>query len=47
MGYVCRKANVVTCLAALETVLRRQGYSCPPGAGVDAAFAVYDENETA
>ena len=42
MGYVCRKANVLRCLASLETVLRRNGFKSPPGAGVDAAYEVYD-----
>ena len=41
MGYVCRKANVLRCLAALEAVLRWNGYASPPGAGVDAAYTVY------
>jgi (S)-ureidoglycine-glyoxylate aminotransferase len=41
MGYVCRKENVLICLAALEVCLRRFGYKAPPGAGVDAALAVY------
>ena len=42
MGYVCRKPNVLRCLASLEQVLRRNGYSAPAGAGVDAASKVYD-----
>ena len=42
MGYVCRKANILRCLASLETVLRREGFKSEPGAGVDAAYAVYD-----
>jgi (S)-ureidoglycine-glyoxylate aminotransferase len=41
MGYVCRKENVLTCLAALEACLRRFGYRAPAGAGVDAALAAY------
>lgn len=41
MGYVCRKSNVLRCLASLEHVLRRNGYTAPAGAGVDAAMAVY------
>jgi (S)-ureidoglycine-glyoxylate aminotransferase len=41
MGYVCRKANVLRCLASLEAVLRRNGYAAPAGAGVDAAYGVY------
>ncbi len=42
MGYVCRKPNILRCLTALEAVLRRNGFSSAPGAGVDAACAVYD-----
>jgi (S)-ureidoglycine-glyoxylate aminotransferase len=42
MGYVCRKANVLRCLTALEAVLRRNGLAVPPGAAVDAACRIYD-----
>ncbi|MGI9507864.1 MAG: pyridoxal-phosphate-dependent aminotransferase family protein [Geminicoccaceae bacterium] len=42
MGHVCRKTNILRCLASLETVLRREGHRSQPGAGVDAAYAVYD-----
>ena len=42
MGYVCRKANVLRCLASLEAVLRRNEVALPAGAGVDAAYRVYD-----
>jgi (S)-ureidoglycine---glyoxylate transaminase len=42
MGYVCRQQNVLRCLAALEAVLRRNGYSAPPGAAIDAAYGVFD-----
>ena len=41
MGYGCRKTNVLRCLSALETVLRRNGYTATPGAAVDAAYEVY------
>jgi len=41
MGYVCRRQNVLRCLASLEAVLRRNDYPSPPGAGVDAAIALY------
>jgi (S)-ureidoglycine---glyoxylate transaminase len=41
MGYVCRKENVLHCLAALEAALRRAGFKAPAGTGVDAALAVY------
>ena len=41
MGYVCRKANVLRCLASLEAVLRRNGFAPTPGAGVDAAYQAY------
>ena len=43
MGYGCRKDNVLSCLAALEMTLRRNGYSAPAGAGVEAALAVYND----
>lgn len=46
MGYVCRRQNVLRCLAALEVVLRRHGFAAPPGSGVDAAVAVYAANST-
>jgi (S)-ureidoglycine-glyoxylate aminotransferase len=42
MGYVCRKANVLRCLTALEAVLRRNGYQLPAGAAVDMACQVYE-----
>jgi len=42
MGFVCRKPNILRCLTALEAVLRRNEFSSAPGAGVDAACAVYD-----
>jgi (S)-ureidoglycine-glyoxylate aminotransferase len=45
MGYVCRKENVLHCLAALDAALRRAGFKGPAGAGVDAALAVYHEAE--
>jgi (S)-ureidoglycine---glyoxylate transaminase len=41
MGYVCRKANVLRCLSALEAVLRRNGVNLPAGAAVDAAYRIY------
>jgi (S)-ureidoglycine-glyoxylate aminotransferase len=43
MGYVCRKANVLRCLTALEAVLRRNAFKLPAGAAVDAAYQAYDE----
>ncbi|NNE81341.1 MAG: alanine--glyoxylate aminotransferase family protein [Silicimonas sp.] len=43
MGYVCRKANVLRCLASLDASLRRSGYEAPANAGIDAAYDVYDE----
>jgi (S)-ureidoglycine---glyoxylate transaminase len=42
MGYVCRKANVLRCLTALEAVLRRNSFALPAGAAVDAACAIYE-----
>jgi (S)-ureidoglycine-glyoxylate aminotransferase len=47
MGYVCRKANILRCLGALEAVLRRNGYTAAAGAGVDAAWKVYDADKGA
>jgi (S)-ureidoglycine---glyoxylate transaminase len=46
MGYVCRKANVLRCLTALEAVLRRNGFALPAGAAVDAACTVYSEADS-
>ena len=43
MGYVCRKANILRCLSALEAVLRRNGFEVPPGEGVDAAYKVFEQ----
>lgn len=42
MGHVCRKANILRCLTALDAVLRRNGFAAPANAGVDAVYAVYD-----
>jgi (S)-ureidoglycine-glyoxylate aminotransferase len=47
MGYVCRKENVLHCLAALETALRRLGFKADAGAGVDAALAIFHAAEQA
>ncbi len=41
MGVNARKDAVLTTFAALETVLRHEGFRFTPGAGVDAALAVY------
>ena len=41
MGYAAARPNVLQCLAALEHVLRAEGWTAPPGAGVDAAVAHY------
>ncbi|MBK20054.1 MAG: aminotransferase [Rhodospirillaceae bacterium] len=41
MGYNCQKHNILTCLAALETILRQHSVSMPAGGGVDAALAEY------
>ena len=46
MGYVCRKANVLRCLSAMESVLRRHGFGTPSGAGIDAAYEIYDDEAT-
>ncbi len=41
MGINARKHAVLTTLAALEAVLRAEGFAFQSGAGVDAAMAVY------
>jgi aspartate aminotransferase-like enzyme len=41
MGYAAARPNVLLCLAALESVLRGEGWRAPAGAGVDAARAHY------
>jgi (S)-ureidoglycine-glyoxylate aminotransferase len=46
MGHVCRKPNILRCLASLEAVLRRNGYAAPANAGVDAACRMYEERTT-
>ncbi len=43
MGYVCQKSNILCCLSSLENVLRRNGFNVTPGAGVDAAYEVYEQ----
>ena len=41
MGYSARRTHILLGLAALESVLRREGWSVPAGAAVDAALAHY------
>jgi len=41
MGYNAREDAVLVTLAALETVLAREHFKLPPGAGVEAARAAY------
>jgi aspartate aminotransferase-like enzyme len=41
MGYAAQRPNILLCLAALEHVLRGEGWTAPAGAGVDAARASY------
>ncbi len=43
MGASASRRNVLTCLVALEHVLRAQGWTCEPGAAVDAAKRWYRE----
>ncbi len=43
MGYSSRVENVVSCLSALESVLRAQGVNCEEGAAVAAAYHCYAE----
>jgi len=45
MGHVCRKANVLRCVSALDAVLRRNGFEAPAGAGVDAVDRAYGNAE--
>ena len=41
MGYNCQKHNILTCLNALETILRLHKVKVPSGDAVDAAIAEY------
>src|SRR5262245_45774528 len=41
VGYAAARPNVLLCLAALENVLRGEGWRAPAGAGVDAAVVHY------
>jgi (S)-ureidoglycine-glyoxylate aminotransferase len=41
MGYSARRPNVLLCLAALEAVLRAEGWQPTAGAGVEAGVAHY------
>jgi aspartate aminotransferase-like enzyme len=41
LGYSAARQNVLLCLAALEIVLRREGWKVGAGAGVDAALGYY------
>ena len=41
MGYSAQRQNVLLCLAALEHVLRAEGWRAAPAAGVEAALAHY------
>jgi (S)-ureidoglycine-glyoxylate aminotransferase len=41
LGYSATRQNILLCLAALEVVLRREGWKAAAGAGVDAALAHY------
>ncbi|NIJ93460.1 (S)-ureidoglycine-glyoxylate aminotransferase [Xanthomonas arboricola] len=41
MGYNAMKHKVLITLAALEAVLRAEGYACTPGLAVDAALAAW------
>jgi (S)-ureidoglycine-glyoxylate aminotransferase len=41
MGYAAQRQNVLLCLAALEHVLRAEGWKCGASAGVEAAVAHY------
>ena len=41
MGYSASRPNVLTGLAALQDVLRREGFRAPAGIGVEAALTHY------
>ena len=41
MGESSTRNNTLLVLSALESILRKQGYSCTPGAGVRAAQTIY------
>ena len=41
LGYSATRQNILLCLAALEAVLRREGWKMAAGAGVDAAMEYY------
>jgi (S)-ureidoglycine---glyoxylate transaminase len=43
MGYSARRQNVLLCLAALESVLRGEGFESATGAGVAAARDCYEK----
>jgi (S)-ureidoglycine-glyoxylate aminotransferase len=44
MGYAAQRQNVLMGLAALEAVLRREGWRAPAGAGTDAAVLFYERS---
>ena len=46
MGYAATRQNVLLCLAALEHVLRAEGWRAPAGSGVDGAVAHYARSAT-
>jgi (S)-ureidoglycine---glyoxylate transaminase len=45
LGQSATRQNVLLCLAALEAVLRREGWKVAGGAGVDAALEHYASAE--
>jgi aspartate aminotransferase-like enzyme len=47
MGHSALRQNVLLCLAALEAVLRAEGWKSEPGAGVAAAVAHYAADPSA
>jgi (S)-ureidoglycine---glyoxylate transaminase len=47
MGYSAQRQNVLSCLAALEAVLRAEGWKSEPGVGVAAAVGHYDADASA
>ena len=45
MGHSSSQRNVLLVLAALETILADEGYTCPSGEALAAAASVYDSRE--
>jgi len=46
MGTSSHANNVLMLLNALERILRQDGFQMAPGSGVEAASAVFDQDES-